>query len=190
MATIPATHVVDEAPGMIATVAQVDAWMEHAKAGDVFVYVTGSCLPIRGGGAKRMRELSDRGLVALTQKRVEPGLSMFNYRAQRTTTATALTKPDRPKLTAPSIAQPMALVDCEVDVVDTLLPVLERFARSGRPCPTDKQLAARARLNADQVKVGLEALAALHVIHIQGCAAPTIRRITILATGHKTGIAA
>jgi len=186
MTTMPAVRVTDEAPGMIATVAQVDAWMEHAKAGDVFVYVTGTCLPMRGGGAKRMRELSDRGLVALTQKRVEPGVSMFNYRAERTSTATAMTKPERPKLSAPSAT----LADGEVDAVDMLLPVLERFARSGRPCPTDKQLAARLSLSPDQVKVGLEALAALHVIHIQGCAAPTIRRITILATGQKTGIAA
>lgn len=186
MATMPATHVVDEAPGMIATVAQVDAWMEHAKAGDVFVYVTGSFLPIRAGGAKRMRELSDRGLVALTQKRIEPGVSMFNYRAERTSTATALTKPERPKLVVPSAA----VVDDEVAISDAVLPVLERFARSGRPCPTDKQLAARARVSEDQVRAALLALAASHAIHIQGCAGRTSRRITILATGHKTGIAA
>lgn len=186
MTTMPATHVVDEAPGMIATVAQVDAWMEHAKAGDVFVYVTGTCLPIRGGGAKRMRELAERKLVNLSQKRVQPGASAFNYQAQRTSTATALTKPERPTLVAPSIAA----MDGEVAVLDALLPILERFARSGRPCPTDKQLAARAQITKDQVAEGLRILVASHVIHIQGCAAPTTRRVTILATGHQTGYAA
>jgi hypothetical protein len=190
MATMPATRVVDEAPGMIATVAQVDAWMEHAKAGDVFVYVTGTCLPMRSGGAKRMRELAERKLVDLSQKRLQPGGSIFNYRAQRTSTVTALTKPERPTLIVPQVASPAGMIDGEVEIVDKLLPVLERFARSGRPCPTDKQLAARARLSSDQVKAGLQALAASHAIHIQGCAAPTMRRITILATGHKTGLAA
>ena len=190
MATMSASHVVDEAPGMIATVAQVDAWMEHAKAGDVFVYVTGTCLPMRCDGAKRMRELAERGLVDLSQKRLQRGGSIINYRAQRTSTATALTKPERPKLIMPSTALCVPLVDGEIEIVDQLLPVLERFARSGRPCPTDKQLAARTRLSPDQVKVGLQALSAAHAIHIQGCAAPTMRRITILATGHKTGLAA
>lgn len=186
MVTMPATHVVDEAPGMIATVAQVDAWMEYAKAGDVFVYVTGTCLPIRGGGAKRMRELAERKLVNLSQKRVQPGGSAFNYQAQRTSTATALTKPQRATLIAPSVS----LVDDEAAVCDALLPVLERFAHSGRPCPTDKQLAVRARISEDAVKAGLRALAAAHAIHIQGCAAPTSRRVTILATGQVTGYAA
>jgi len=186
MVTMPAVRVTDEAPGMIATVAQVDAWMEHAKAGDVFVYVTGTCLPMRGGGAKRMRELSERGLVDLSQKRLQPGGSMINYRAQRTSKATALTKPERPKLSAPTVA----LVEEEAALSDALLPVLERFARSGRPCPTDKQLAARARISEADVKAGLLALVASHAIHIQGCAAPTARRVTILATGSVTGYAA
>ena len=186
MATMPAVPVLAEAPGVVASVARIDAWMEVAKAGDVFVYVTGTFLPLRGGGAARMKELSDRGLVTLSQKRVEAGSSMFNYRAQRTSKATAMTRPERVTL----VASHVALVDAEADIVDALLPVLDRFARSGRPCPTDKQLAARARLSEAQVKAGLAALVAAHAIHIRGCAAPTSRRVTILATGHVTGWAA
>jgi hypothetical protein len=185
MATVPAIRQVDEAPGMIATVAQVDAWMERAKPGDVFVYVTGTSLPIRAGGAKRMRDLADRGLVYLTQKRLAPGSPVTNYRAMRSEKPCALTRPERPVLAAPSAA----LVDDEAAIVDALLPVLTRYAQHGRPCPTDRQLASKARLTEAAVKDGLTAMTAAHLIRITRVSAPTLRRVVIVATGQITGLA-
>ena len=94
--------------------------------------------------------------------------------------------PERPKLGLHAAA----LVDDEARIVDALLPVLERFARHRRPCPTDKQLADRARLTEVEVKSGLDAMAAAHLIRVQGCAPPTYRRVVIVASGLITGVAA
>jgi hypothetical protein len=185
MAALPAVHQMDEAPGMIATVAQVDAWMERAKAGDVFVYVTGTCLPIRSSGAARMRELSSMRLVDLSQKRLVPGRPTHNYRAQRTSKPSALTRPERPMLTLPSAA----LVDGEAAIVDALLPVLTRFAKAGRPCPTDAQLAERTGLARDAVPSAMEAMVAANLIRVHLAPRPTLRRVLILSTGAMTGLA-
>jgi len=186
MATLPAIQTMDEAPGVVASPARIDAWMEVAKAGDVFLYATRACLPVGSAGAKRMRDLAARGLVVLTRPRSTLDPTVFNYRAHRTSTPTPLTRPCRPTLVVPSAP----LVDAEAAIVDALLPVLQRFAQHGRPCPTDKQLAGKARLTEDAVKHGLTAMVAAHVIQIQGCAAPTYRRVLILSNGSMTGIAA
>lgn len=175
----------DEAPGVVASPTRIDAWMEVAKKGDVFLYATRSCLPVNSAGAKHMRALADRGLVVLTQPRSTLDPTVFNYRAHRTDESTALTRPARPVLVAPSAK----LVDDEAAIVDALLPVLERFAQHGRPCPTDKQLATKAMLTEAAVKEGLEAMVAAHLIKVLGCAAPTYRRIVIVSTGAITGLA-
>jgi hypothetical protein len=186
MAAAPLIHVYDEAPGIVASPERIDAWMEVAKPGDRFVYATRLCLPVASRGAARMRELEKRGLVVLTRPRSTLDATVFNYTAHRTATMTAMARPHRPKLVAPAVV----LADGEAALIDALLPVLERFAHHGRPCPTDKQLAARARLTEEAVKAGLAAMAAAHLIRVQGCAAPTYRRIIIIATGAQTGLAA
>ncbi|MBD8677945.1 hypothetical protein [Sphingomonas sp. CFBP 13720] len=178
--------IIDEAPGIVASPERIDAWMEVAKPGDRFVYASRLSLPAASKGAAHMRALAKRGLVALTQARSKVDPAIFHYCAQRTPAATALTRPTRPKLAV----TPAVLADGEAAVVDALLPVLERFARHGRPCPTDKQLAARAKLTEDGVKAGLAALAASHLIRVQKVSAPTLRRIIIVATGQITGLAA
>lgn len=175
----------DEAPGVVASPMRIDAWMEVAQKGDVFLYATRSCLPVNSSGAKHMRELAGRGLVILTQPRSTLDPTVFNFRAQRTSKPTAMTRPGRPVLVAPSAK----LVDDEAAIVDALLPVLQRFAERGRPCPTDKQLAERARLTEDEVKAGLDAMVVAHLIKVLGCAAPTNRRIVIVGSGAITGIA-
>ncbi len=185
MASAPVIHAVDCAPGIVALPEWIDAWMEVAKPGDRFLYATRCGLPIGNPGAGRMRELADRGLVELTQQRSALDRSVHNYFARRTEKPTALAKPDRPKLVAPSAP----LADDEATIIDALLPVLERFANHGRPCPTDKQLAARARLTEDAVKAGLVAMTAAHLIGVQKVAAPTLRRIVIIASGARTGLA-
>lgn len=185
MATFEMLAEYDEAPGIVASPARIDAWMEVAKKGDVFLYATRSCLPVNSAGAKHMRALAGRGLVVLTRPRSSLDPTVFNYRAHRTDKPTAMTRPARPVLVAPSAA----LVDGEAAIVDALLPVLERFAQHGRPCPTDKQLASKAMLTEAAVKAGLEAMVAAHLIKVLGCAAPTYRRVVIVSTGAITGLA-
>ena len=185
MATMQMLADHDEAPGVVASPTRIAAWMELAKQGDVFTYATRLCLPVNSAGAKRMRELAALGLVVLTRPRSTIDPTVFNYRAQRTGKPTPLTRPVRAVLTAPSAK----LVDGEAAIVDALLPVLERFAQHARPCPTDKQLADKARLTEGAVKAGLEAMIAAHLIKVLGCAAPTYRRVIILGTGAITGLA-
>lgn len=185
MATMQLLGDHDEAPGIVASPARIDAWMEVASTGDVFLYATRSCLPVNSAGAKHMRALAGRGLVVLTQPRSTLDTTVFNYRAHRTDKQTALTRPTRPVLAAPSVK----LVDDEAAIVDALLPVLTRFAQHARPCPTDKQLAEKARLTEAHVKAGLEAMVAAHLIKVLGCAAPTYRRVVIVSTGAITGLA-
>ena len=185
MATMQMLADRDEAPGVVASPPRIAAWMEVAKPGDVFTYATRLCLPVNSAGAKRMRELAALDLVVLTRPRSTIDPTVFNYRAQRTSKPTPLTRPVRAVLTAPSAK----LVDNEVAIVDSLLPVLERFAQHGRPCPTDKQLGDRARLSETEVKSALEAMVAAHLISVLGCAAPTYRRIVIVGSGAITGIA-
>lgn len=185
MATMQLLSNHDEAPGVVASPERIEAWIEVAKQGDVFTYATRLCLPVNSAGAKRMRQLEALGLVVLTRPRSTLDPTVFNYRAQRTGKATPMTRPVRPVLVAPSAK----LVDDEAVIVDALLPVLERFASHARPCPTDKQLADKARLTEEAVKVGLEAMVAAHLIKVLGCAAPTYRRVVILGTGAITGFA-
>ena len=73
---------------------------------------------------------------------------------------------------------------------DRLLPHLERAAAFGRPCPTDKQLAQKAKIPVDFVAAGMLALRAAKVIAVHAAPAPTLRRVTILATGAQTGLSA
>ena len=185
MATLPAAQALDEAPGVVASVERIDAWMEIAKPGDRFVYATRLCLPVHSAGAKRMRDLSDGGLVMLTRPRSQVEPTLFHYMATRTRKACALTRPERPRLDAPSSPVPSG----EVDAVNALLPVLERFAAARRPCPTNKALAERAGLPEELIRPTLDAMVHAHLIIVQGVRAPTSRRVVIVATGAATGFA-
>lgn len=185
MATLPAMHALDEAPGVVASVARIDAWMEVAKAGDRFVYATRMCLPAASKGAKRMLALAESGLVCLTRPRSQAEPTLFHYMATRTSKACILTRPERPKLVAPSAV----IADGEAEAVNKLLPVLERFASARRPCPTDRGLAERAGLSEAAIRPTLDAMVQAHLILVQGVRPPTSRRIVIVSTGAATGVA-
>nr|WP_314471099.1 hypothetical protein [uncultured Sphingomonas sp.] len=178
--------IIDEFPGIVASVERIDAWMAVAKAGDRFVYASRMVLPRVCAGAARMRELAERKLVLLVRPRSTLDPTIFNYTAIRTAVPSALTRPVRDKLSVPSAP----LAHDEAAAVNALLPVLERFASKGRPCPTDRQLAERAGLSPDAIAPTLAAMVAGHLIHVQGVRAPTYRRILILSTGAITGLAA
>lgn len=179
-------HMFDEVTGLVAGVERIDAWLAVAKAGDRFVYASRSSLPRTSAGAARMRELGKRGLVLLIQARSSLDPARFNYTAVRTAVPTPLQRPERPRLSATRAV----VAHDEAAMIDALLPVLERFASKGRPCPTDKQLAERAGIAANAVQPTLDAMVAAHLIRIQGVRGPTNRRILILSTGAITGLAA
>lgn len=178
--------IIDEFPGIVASVDRIDAWMALAKPGDRFVYATRMSLPRVSAGAARMRELAARDLVHLVRPRSTIDPTIFNYTAIRSSVPSALTRPERPKLGVP----PALLTHDEAAAVDALLPILERFASKGRPCPTDKQLAERSGLSFAAIAPTLAAMVASHLIRIQGARGPTNRRILILSTGAITGLAA
>lgn len=178
--------IIDEFPGIVASVERIDAWIAVAKAGDRFVYASRMALPRVCAGAARMRVLAERKLVLLVRPRSTLDPTIFNYTAIRTAVPSALTRPVRDKLSVASAP----LAHDEAAAVDALLPVLERFASKGRPCPTDKQLAERAGLSPDAIAPTLAAMVASHLIHVQGARPPTYRRIIILSSGAITGLAA
>lgn len=185
-APAPSGSLFDEVSGLVAGVDRINAWLAVAAPGDRFIYASRSGLPRASAGAARMRDLGARGIVMLIQARSALDPTRHNYIAVRTAVPTALSRPVRPCLVIAS--DPIA--NGEAALIDALLPVLERFARYGRPCPTDRQLAAKAGLAEEDVKSGLEAMVAANLIRVHGCAAPTYRRILILSTGLITGIAA
>ncbi|WP_242095436.1 hypothetical protein [Sphingomonas sp. CROZ-RG-20F-R02-07] len=180
---------VDAARGIVASPDQILAWLQAAGYGDRLIYATRTCLPAGSPGAAQVRKLYTHGMVLPSRARHPAHRDEWDYFVQRTSRPLDLVcepRPERPKLALTTAV----LVDDEAAIVDALLPVISRFASHGRPCPTDKQLADKARLTEGAVKAGLQAMAAANLIRVQGCAAPTYRRIIILASGAITGIAA
>lgn len=185
---------IDEARGVYATSEQMIGWVGMARRGDEFAYAT-RCITLLPGGRKvaaTVADLYQRGFVVPLQRRISGGFDR-NYIVQRTgkpwqageTGAAGEIRGKRPGVV---IMDAMGDGLNEVDAQNALLPVLERFARFGRPCPTDAQLAVRAGITKDQVKAVLAALCGAGAISIAPARAPTLRQITIMATGQKTGM--
>ena len=175
-----ALHPVAELDGVVASADMIVAWAKAARAGDLFVYATRCSLPVASAGAKAARDLAGQGLVLLTQARVT-GTDLRNYRATRSGRAWPSEK-----------APPRRVdhVDEEAICIDRLLPHLQRAARFGLPCPTDSQLARKAGVEVMAVAPTLRAMNEYGIIRIEGVRAPTLRRVTIVATGHRTGMVA
>ena len=185
-ASVSSGSMFDEVSGLVAGVDRINAWMAVANPGDRFIYASRSGLPKASAGAARMRDLAGRKLVMLFQARSSLDPSRMNYIAVRTAVPDALAKPVRPRLALSSVP----IAEDEAASIDALLPVLERFAAKGRPCPTDKQLAERAGIATAMVQPTLDAMVAAHLIRIEGARGPTNRRVLILSTGAITGLAA
>ena len=186
-ASVSSGSMFDEVSGLVAGVDRINAWMAVANPGDRFIYASrSSLLPGASAGAARMRDLQGRKLVMLFQARSTLDATRTNYIAVRTAVPDALAKPVRPRLALSSAP----IAEDEAASIDALLPVLERFAAKGRPCPTDKQLAERAGIATAMVQPTLDAMVAAHLIRIEGARGPTNRRVLILSTGAITGLAA
>ena len=183
MATMAAVHPLDEAPGVMATIERIDAWLSVAKPRDRFVYASRCSLPMGSRSAAHMRALQDRGLVHLHCPRDPKNPTIFNYLAIRTDKPLPKVKGQRPTL-SPQLATP------DSAAVDALLPVLKRAAHFGRPCPVDKILAQRAGMSVDEVTAAMASLRAAGLIQVTAPASQSKRRVTIVETGQRTGVAA
>lgn len=178
--------VVDEARRCAAP-ADIDRWLKAARAGDRLHYATQPYLPAGSTGARHLRVLEERGLVMLVQKRSDLLAGEFCYFAIRTS---------RPIGAAPShyaqraVLAPRGGAEGDQAAADLVLPLLARAAQFGRPCPSDKQLAARAGIALDRVEGAFRALTGAREIVVHAASAPTLRRVTILSTGARTGLMA
>lgn len=182
MQPIQSEAFMDEAPVMVADPQRIEAWAEHAKAGDEFVYASRAGMFAANNPSLAMaRALHQLKLVELIQRPIK-GSFQRNYVARRTAVPIRAAVP-RERGAARDF------VEDEAAAIDAVLPLIARAARFGRPCPTDVQLAERARLERSEIKPLLEAMETLGLIRVQAAPAPTLRMITIVATGHRTGLA-
>ncbi|UYY60125.1 hypothetical protein [Sphingomonas sp. S2-65] len=169
----------DEARNIALPAERVAAWVEAARPGDELVYGSRwfGVLPAKSPTAAKVRALHAEGLVLPFQRVIQAGVER-NYVVRRT--ARPWIAPAAPSpLAEPAHASPAA--------IDALFALLARAARFKRPCPTDKQLAERAGIERGEVKPALEAMVEAGLIDVAGCAAPTLRRVRIVATGETTG---
>ncbi|MGT2514778.1 hypothetical protein ACVOMT_11570 [Sphingomonas panni] len=179
------TRVVDEAAAVVADAERIVAWLLCAKQGDEFVYATRCGLPPASPGAKAAREAQALGLVTLFQRAV-PGRKERNYVARRT----AKPMPVLTTTPSPAAANDVPQVDEEARAVSAVLNLLRRAAKFQRPCPTDFALARRAGVARDDIKRVMDLLSTMGLIRVQRAPAPTLRQVTIVGTGHRTGLVA
>lgn len=177
----------DEAPGVVATPARLTAWAEAAGAGERFVYATRFALPPGSVGAACARKLEAQGLIHLVRQRVTDAAVGWNYIAERSSSPWPAAQPARRRL---SPREPDVVAEVEQLAVDQLFPILSRAAQFARPCPTDKQMAARIGASAEQVHEAMGALRTLQLVVVHPAPPPTNRFVTIVTTGWRTGLAA
>lgn len=152
------------------TEADVDAWLSHARQGDVLVYAHGPSL-IQGAAAARIRALIEaRDVLALPQRRVADG--GFDYRVVRHRVRVVTER-------AP-VCDPNMLA---------VLTELQDDAQRGRRCRSDDELGEATGLSANQVKWQLKKLEAAGMIerrtlHVAGDA--KFRVVKVIATGMET----
>lgn len=178
------TVVTDEAPGVVAPPDRIAAWLLCAKPGDEFVYATRCGLPVASPGAKAARDAYAAGLVTLVQRPVQ-GQRERNYVARRTARALGIAP-----LAERTPANDRPHVDSEIRTMNAVLDLLRRAAKFTRPCPTDFALARRAGVGREDVKRVMQLAQDMNLIRVQRAPAPTLRQVTIVGTGHRTGLVA
>lgn len=179
--------IIDEFPGTVATVAMIDHWMSYARAGEQLVYATRCWLPAKSAGAAHLRTLAAQGLVHLKQRPIA-GRPERNYVAERSSRREPLVLVTKLTGAGSSPQERRGAVNDDVTAMNAVLPLLARAARFERPCPTDRKLAERAGLSVEQVAHALDSLKSAGLIRVDGVKAPTLRQVTIVATGHRTGM--
>jgi hypothetical protein len=166
------TRILDEAPGVVASVERINAWLAIATAGSEFVYATLAQLPRGAPGAARMRKLAEAGEVDLFQRRTDvPG--QRDYVARRR--ATAVQRP------APAMADPELPEEAQ-----RLLAMLRGVARKKLPCPTDKTIARTLGVSIGRAAKLVGQLRRAGAIKIETVRAPQQRVVTVVGTGERT----
>ncbi len=174
----------DSGPPVMAT-PDIASWAENAAAGDMLVYATRPWLPVASPAAAFLRRLAEQGVVTLTQKRRHDLAGWFDYRATRTARAFC-ERPPRRAQTSPK----SAALSAEVAAINALLPVLNRYARFNRPCPTDAQLGFLTGMPRDRIAPTIAALKRENMIRVLAAKAPTLRIVVMVESGYRTGIVA
>lgn len=156
----------------------VTAWAKDARAGDRIVYARGHLQGWSKAG-RRMRELSDAGLVALTQDH-----KTKEYIATRKT---------RRWREAPAGACPTRVaraMRCYDPHVGWLLDLIREWAAAGKVCPPNREIATIMGLYGPVVVSNLlgrlKRMGAIEVELVEPKAGAAIRVITDLASGATT----
>lgn len=180
----PVPRIADEAPNMIAAPERIMGWAEHAKPGEEFVYASRAGLfASKSASMAAARRLCERGMVQLTQRGIL-GSAARNYVMRRTAKAWTAEH----SVEARAVPAAREFVQDEARAINALMPVLTRAAQFNRPCPTDAQLADRAGIPREDIKPLMEAMAEQGLIRVKAAPPPTLRLVTIVATGHRTGM--
>jgi hypothetical protein len=191
-------------PSRLVSPDDLQQWLATAAPGEAFTYFIGAMLVPGMAIVVAARAASERGEVILTQRRREDRL--FDYlatkrrNAERSLGGESLCGDPRQANRGSRANQPLSRsgVDCSGSrafgrgVADAdeekewLMAVLRRLASFGKPCPTNRELAAIAQLkDAESVRYRLGLLAAEGRIKIhtppQGP-----RVVTIVASGRST----
>jgi hypothetical protein len=160
----------------LVTLEGLENWLERAPAGAWLVYQRGPFM-VHDAVTRRIGELCEAGLLDPWQP-ISPGRpGCRDYKCQRTSTALAGGSA-RPAPPEPDAA------------LDDILRELKRAANFDQPCPTDAELARKAKLSsraqaADRVR-RLIAAGLIRSRRIEGGPDGIWRVVTIAATGRHT----
>lgn len=168
--------IIDEAPGVVASVERIEAWLQVSTPGDEFVYATRLALPVASRGAAHLRALQDAGEVELFQRRTAEGT--FNYVARRRAVPAVAGLPQRPR------PVPAAMLSEEAS---RLLAMLRGVTRNGLPCPGNPLIARELGLaRPSYVSELFGELAETGHVAVEQIRRAPHRVVTLLATGQQT----
>jgi hypothetical protein len=165
---------VDEAPGVVASIERIDAWLSIATPGSEFLYATRATLPPGCKPAAYLRTLAAAGEIDLFQRCCAGG-GLKNYVARRKAPEQ---KPEAPASSTRAERPERA---------DDVLAMLRTVARRGLPCPTDAAIARHLNLRRpSEAAALLSDLADVGEILLERVSRPYQRVVTIVATGKRT----
>lgn len=174
-------RVVPQAEIEAKTKEEVDRWFTTAKAGAQLTYVRGAHLPHGAAGVQAVKELHDKGLVMLFQRR-DP-LGGFAYIAAKRA------EPEKPSHAAGFMHIVRQRSNAGEQATDLLIELRKR-ANAGTPCGTNRELGKLIGVvDPDRVSYLLRKLIRADKIRVASMPAQPMdeRVITIVASGKSTG---
>lgn len=159
---------------------EVEAWIAAAQPGDDFVYATGPALPQGMASVCMVRELVDAGQVR-THVRRNPDSRALEHVAVRRAVAAAAAGVSPAGVEAPDPNGPGATA------ARRMMQLLNRAAITGRPCPTNAELAETLGLkNKQAAQYIFNRLVRVGKIRVADFGPRMRRVVTICATGNST----